>query len=142
MIVLDTNVISEVMRGPAASPVVLAWLRSLPEMPVTTVVNRAEILAGIAVLPDGERKRRLSEVAGTAFDTLGVCLPLMPEAASAYAPIVASRRSTGRPIGAMDALVAAIARVSGASVATRDRPDFEGLGLDLVDPWRGPEAAD
>jgi predicted nucleic acid-binding protein len=139
VIVLDTNVISEVMRGHQASPAVLGWIRCLRETPVTTVVNRAEILAGIAVLPDGRRKERLREVADSAFDTLGVCLPLMPECAAEYAAVVAGRRSAGRPMGGMDALIAAIARVSGAAIATRDQSDFAGLDLELVDPWRGPQ---
>jgi predicted nucleic acid-binding protein len=138
VIILDTNVISELMRGAGADAGVLTWLRALPQTPVTTVVNRAEVLAGIAVLPDGRRKDRLREVADRAFDMLGVCLPLTPEGAAEYAAIVAARRSSGRPIGAMDALVAAVARVSGAELATRDLSDFEGLDLQIVDPWAAP----
>lgn len=137
MIILDTNVISEVMRGPRADPAVVAWLRSLGEMPVTTVVNRAEVLSGIALLPKGKRRERLWEVAHDAFGRLGVCLPLMPECASAYAEIVATRRSAGRPIGGMDALIGSIAAVAGAQLATRDIDGFDGIGLDLVDPWKG-----
>ena len=124
-----------------ADPAVLSWIRSLTQTPVTTVVNRAEILAGIAALPDGRRKDRLREVADTAFDTLGICLPMMPECASAYASIVASRRTLGRPIGGMDALIGAIAYVSGAAIATRDQSDFEGIDIELLDPWRGPEVS-
>ena len=67
---------------------------------------------------------------------LGVCLPLAPECAEEYASVVATRRTAGRPIGGMDALIAAIARVSGASLATRDTGDFDALGLDLIDPWQ------
>ena len=63
MIILDTNVISEAMRGPAADAGVLRWLRSLAETPVTTVINRAEILAGIALLPTGERADQLRAAA-------------------------------------------------------------------------------
>ncbi|TDE95101.1 type II toxin-antitoxin system VapC family toxin [Occultella glacieicola] len=136
MIILDTNVISEAMRGPRASSVVIAWIRALSEQPVTTVVNRAEILAGVALLPDGARKDLLAGAARAAFDTLGVCLPLLPECAQEYADIVASRRAAGRPIGGMDALIASIARVSGADLATRDVRDFEGVGVDLIDPWQ------
>jgi len=137
VIILDTNVIAELMKGPSAGRVVRGWVRALRETPVTTVINRAEILSGIAVLPDGRRKQALLEVAEDAFQTLGVCLPLTPESATAYAMIVARRREGGRPIAAMDALVAAIAVESGAVLATRDVRDFEGLGLDLVDPWQG-----
>ena len=135
MIILDTNVISEVMRGPRADRRVLDWVRSLSTIPVTTVINRAEILAGIAILPGGQRRDLLGAAAREAFDGLGVCLPLMPEAASAYADIVAARRAAGRGVGAMDALVAAIATVAGATVATRDVADFADLGLNLVNPW-------
>lgn len=135
MIILDTNVISEVMRGPRADRRVLAWLRSLGTVPVTTVINRAEILAGIAILPAGHRRDLLGGAAREAFDGLGVCLPLMPEAAPAYADLVAARRLIGRPLGSMDALIAAIATVAGARVATRDATDFADLGLDLVNPW-------
>ncbi|MFC7486520.1 type II toxin-antitoxin system VapC family toxin [Knoellia sp. CPCC 206453] len=135
MILLDTNVISEVMRGPRADRRVLAWVRSLDTIPVTTVINRAEILAGIAVLPSGQRRDLLEAAAHDAFDGLGVCLPVMPEAASAYARIVAERQGAGHPVGAMDALVAAIATVAGATVATRDVADFADLGLPLINPW-------
>ncbi|MDO5498650.1 MAG: type II toxin-antitoxin system VapC family toxin [Propionibacteriaceae bacterium] len=135
MLVLDTNVISEAMRGRDADPRVIAWLRNLPMQPVTTVVNRAEILAGLALLPKGARRDRLQGAARSAFDMLGVTLPLMPEAADHYAAIVALRRQSGRPIGGMDALVAAICLASGARLATRDTLDFEGVGLDLINPW-------
>jgi toxin FitB len=136
VIVLDTNVISEAMRGPRADPLVLTWLRSLPAPPVTTVINRAEILAGVALLPAGDRRDRLRSAALTAFSGLAVCLPLTPECADHYAEIVADRRRAGRPVGSMDALVAAIVRESGGRLATRDTNDFAGLGLDLVNPWR------
>lgn len=135
VIVLDTNVISEAMRGARADERVLAWLRSLPATPVTTVINRAEILAGIALLPEGARRQRLVAAASSAFSTLGVVLPLVPEAADHYADIVAVRRRTGDPIGGMDALIASISRAVGATLATRDVNGFAGIGLDVVDPW-------
>lgn len=139
MIILDTNIISEAMRGSAANPMVLLWLRSLREVPVTTVLNRAEILAGIALLPAGTRKDRLRSAADVALSGLAVCLPLVPECAVEYADIVASRRAAGRPIGGMDAIIGAIARVSDAAIATRDTSDFDGLGLTLIDPWSGAQ---
>ncbi len=135
MIVLDTNVISELMKGPAASPNVVRFVRLLTERPVTTVINRAEILSGVMMLPPGPARSRLHDVAESAFGGLGVVLPLIGECAAQYADIVATRRRTGRPIGAMDAFIAAIAREAAATVATRDLSDFDGLGLDLVDPW-------
>lgn len=137
MIILDTNVISEAMRGPDADPRVLTWLRSLPRQPVTTAINRAEIMAGIALLPAGTRRDRLRAAAESAFDTLGSCLPLVPTCADAYGDIVAARQAAGQPIGGMDALIASIARVSGATLATRDVHDFADLGIELINPWTG-----
>ena len=78
----------------------------------------------------------LRSAALAAFSGLGVCLPLTAECADHYAEIVAERRRSGRPVGSMDALVAAIVRESGGRLATRDTNDFAGLGLDLVNPWR------
>jgi predicted nucleic acid-binding protein len=135
MIILDSNVISEAMRGPRADEVVRQWLRTLDQQPVTTVINRAEVLAGIAVLPAGSRRDRLQTEAESAFGSLGACLPLVPECASEYARIVATRRALGRPIGGMDALIASIARISGALLATRDVQDFADLGIELINPW-------
>ncbi len=135
LVILDTNVISEAMRGSAASASVVAWLQALPALPVTTVVNRAEILAGIALLAPGRRREGLRAAAEAAFDGIGVCLPLTSGAAGHYAQIVAHRRRGGRPIGGMDALIAAIARQNGATLATRDTDGFADLGVELVDPW-------
>lgn len=137
MIVLDTNVISEAMRGPRTDDGVLAWLRALPEIPVTTVINRAEVLAGVALLPEGARRDRLVTASTAAFATLGVVLPFVPETADHYADIVATRRRAGFPIGGMDALIAAICRTVGATLATRDVDGFAGVGLQLVNPWTG-----
>jgi predicted nucleic acid-binding protein len=136
VIILDTNVISEVIRGSAADSEVLKWIRTLPDRPVTTVINRAEIMAGVALLPSGHRRDRLWAAAESAFDSLGACLPLMPECASVYAGIVASRRAAGRPVGSMDALIASIARVAGAALATRDVEDFADLGVEVINPWQ------
>ena len=135
VIVLDTNVISEAMKGQQADDRMIAWLRSLPETPVTTVVNKAEILAGIALLPRGARRDRLASASTAAFSTLGVVLPFVPEAADHYADIVAARRHAGIPIGGMDALIAAICLTVDATLATRDVEGFAGVGVRIVDPW-------
>lgn len=137
MIILDTNVLSELVRGTHANPQVLAWARTLGEQPVTTVINRAEVLTGLALLPAGRRRTELTAAVDRAFAALPACLPLTAECADAYADIVATRRTEGRPIGGMDALIAAIARVTGAKIATRDTDGFEGLGLTVIDPWAG-----
>jgi predicted nucleic acid-binding protein len=135
VIVLDTNVISELVRGPNAERRVLTWIRSLREPPTTTVVNRAEVLAGIALMPAGRRRELIASTTEAAFAHLGVVLPLVQDCAPAYAAIVAERQSVGRPIEPMDALIASICRVSGATLATRNTADFEDIGLDVVDPW-------
>lgn len=135
MIILDTNVISEAMRGPLANEHVIAWILAAGGRSVTTVINRAELLAGIALLPDGGRKSDLRSRVVVALDQLGACLPLTTECADHYADIVAHRSRAGRPVGSMDALIAAIARVSGAAIATRDVDGFADLGVDIVNPW-------
>ncbi|GAB3194970.1 type II toxin-antitoxin system VapC family toxin [Nocardioides hungaricus] len=138
MIILDTNVVSELMRVESADARVRTWLRSLGEQPVTTVITRAEILAGIEVLPPGARRDDFGAAARAAFEQWGRCLPFTAECADDYARLAAIRRAQGRPLVGFDGLIAAIAVRVDATVATRDVGDFEGLGLDLVDPWAGP----
>jgi predicted nucleic acid-binding protein len=137
VIVLDTNVLSELMRSqPAAA--VFAWVAAQPRAELhTTSVNKAEILYGIAALPDGRRRAALAVAAEAMFtdDFAGRLLPFEEEAAVHYAEIVAARRREGRPIEAFDAQIGATARVTGAKLATRDVGDFGGCGLTLVNPW-------
>lgn len=137
MIVLDTNVLSELMRSqPDAA--VFAWVAAQPRaMLCTTSVNKAEILYGIAVLPEGRRRTALADVAEAMFahDFAGRGLPFDAAAATHYADIVAARQREGRPIEAFDAQIAATARVAGAELASRDVGGFEGCGLALVNPW-------
>jgi predicted nucleic acid-binding protein len=137
VIVLDTNVLSELMRSqPAAA--VFAWVSAQPRAALhTTSVNKAEILYGIATLPEGRRRAALAAAAEAMFndDFAGRVLPFDEEAAVHYAEIVAERRREGRPIEAFDAQIAATARVAGAELATRNVGDFAGCGLTLVNPW-------
>ena len=137
MIVLDTNVLSELMRSqPAAA--VFAWVAAQPRgMLYTTSLNKAEILYGIAALPDGRRRAALAAAAEAMFtdDFAGRVLPFDEEAAVHYAEIVAARRREGRPIEALDAQIAATTRVAGAELATRDVGDLADCGLTLVNPW-------
>ena len=137
MIVLDTNVLSELMRSqPGAA--VFAWVAAQPRAALyTTSVNKAEIFDGISVLPEGRRRSALAVAAEAMFidDFAGRVLPFDKAAAVHYADIVAARRREGRPIEAFDAQIAATARVAGAELATRDVGDFAGCGLILVNPW-------
>jgi predicted nucleic acid-binding protein len=133
VIVLDTNVLSELMRADP-HPAVFAWTAALL---YTTSVNVAEILYGIAALPAGRRRSALAATADAMFadDFAGRVLPFDAAAAAHYADIVASRRRQGRPIEAFDAQIAATALVAGADLATRDTSGFAECGLTLIDPW-------
>lgn len=137
MFVLDTNVLSAMM-GTMPAPAVEAWISTRPvELLFTAAICKAEILAGIAILPDGRRRSDLEAVAEAMFtdDFQDRVLPFDTDAALAYAEIFAARRRAGRPMATADLIIAAIARTQGASVVTRNVRDFEGCGLGLVDPW-------
>jgi predicted nucleic acid-binding protein len=137
VIVLDTNVLSELMRSqPAAA--VFAWVAAQPRAELyTTSVNKAEILYGVAALPDGRRRAALAAAAEAMFtdDFAGRVRPFDEAAAVHYAAIAGARRREGRPIEALDAQIAATARLAGAELATRDVGDFAGCGLTLVNLW-------
>ena len=119
MIVLDTNVISELMK-PAPSTVVRAWVSSQSSTSLfTTAVNVAEILYGIERLPQGRRKRQLRELVGDVFSAFDdKVLAFDHEAARAYASLVDRRSRLGRPVEGFDAQIAAICAVHGATLAT------------------------
>lgn len=137
MIVLDTNVISELMRL-KPHPTVIAWIAARSNATLcTTSVNKAEILYGIVALPEGRRRATLLAAAEAMFaeDLADRIIPFDGAAAARYGEIVTMRRRAGRPIEAFDALIAATALATGADIATRDIAGFEGLGLGLIDPW-------
>lgn len=137
MIVLDTNVLSEALR-PVPEPSVLKWLTRQPRASLfTTTVTQGEVLYGIRLLADGKRRRGLWDAARKVFseDFAGQLLGFDSDAADMYAEIAASRRMAGRPIRQFDAMIAAMARSRGASLATRNVQDFEGCGIGIVDPW-------
>jgi predicted nucleic acid-binding protein len=139
VIVLDTNVLSELMR-PAPDVRVVNWVASQPATNLyTTSITQAEILHGLMLLPRGRRRSALEAAATSMFaeDFGGRVLGFGTDAAPRYAQIASDRRRTGRPISHFDAQIAAIAQLSGAVVATRNLHDFEGCGVPLVDPW-GP----
>ena len=123
-------------QGP--HPTVLAWLDNQPTNTLfATAVTEAEIRTGIAILPEGERRRGLTAAVGRTFGVLFAkrVLPFDSDAAQACALIAAARRSDGRPISQADCQIATIARTQGASVVTRDVDGFEGCGIDVVNPW-------
>ncbi len=138
MIVLDTNVVSELMKpGPAAS--VLDWMAEQPASSLyTTSITQAEILHGIGLLPAGRRRDALERAAEAMFaqDFVGRVLVFGSDAASPYARIAVERRCAGRPISQFDAQIAAIARAAGAAIATRDVQGYAGCGLRLINPWK------
>lgn len=136
MIVLDTNIISELMRSAPAAPVV-AWVDRQPAEEVcTTSVTLAEVRYGIARLPAGRRRDLLDAVADDVFGGFEEqVLPFDAGAAAHYARIVVERERAGTPISGFDAQIAAVCRTHRAGLATRNTDDFDGLGLDLVNPW-------
>ena len=137
MLVLDTNVVSELMRE-RPNPDVLRWVdNQLTDNLFVTSVTEAEIRTGIAILPEGERQRGLAASAERLFSVLFSerILPFDSDAARVYAMLAAERRIAGRPISQSDCQIAAIARCRGTSVATRDVGDFEGSGIEVINPW-------
>lgn len=137
MIVLDTNVLSELIR-PQPSPKVVAWLRAQTRSRLfTTAISRCEMLYGTLLLPDGQRKRRLQQEVLAIFETdmAGRVLPYDGAAADAHAVFAATRRAHGRPVAMADAMIVGIAHSRGAAIATRNMRDYEECGVMLVDPW-------
>lgn len=137
MILLDTNVLSELMRAKPA-PQVLEWVDAQPVGDlVITSITVAEILYGIARMPDGKRKQELLDVASVMFDEdfAGNILPFDADAAVHYAEIAAETEAKGRVVDMADAQIAAIGRLHDAVIATRNIRHFETLGVALVDPW-------
>ena len=139
MILLDTNVISELMK-PNPDQGVVNWLDSqFVSTLYICAVTRAEIELGIALLPAGRRRQSISRAAQNVFTRFsGRCLAFDEMAAVQYAHIVAGRSQQGRPIHVEDAQIAAIALASGLQLATRNVKDFTDIpGLNLLNPWRG-----
>lgn len=137
MIVLDTSVLSELMKR-EPSPTVIAWIEARTAASMfTTTLTLAEILYGIRLLPSGKRQNEIEEAAWEMFrtDFAGRVLSFDQDAAQAYAQVAALRHQAGRPITQFDAQIAAIALSRDGAVATRNIADFEGCGLDLIDPW-------
>jgi hypothetical protein len=142
-VLLDTNVLSELMRLQPA-PQVLAWFDARQREGtrlLTSCITQAEILLGIALLPAGRRRDLLAQAAQGLFDEdfgADTCLPFDTDAATDYALLVAARTAQGRPISTEDGQIAAIALSCGLPLATRNVRDFAGIGrLSVLDPFVG-----
>ncbi|HEY3738992.1 MAG TPA: type II toxin-antitoxin system VapC family toxin [Bryobacteraceae bacterium] len=137
MIVLDTNVASEMMKS-SPEPRVLDWLNGQTASQVfITATSKAEIFYGIDRLPAGRKRDLLRRAANDMFEQQFPerVLPFDEIAAEVFAVIAADRERRGRPMAQFDAQIAAIARVQGAAIATRDVRDFSNCGIELIDPW-------
>jgi hypothetical protein len=136
MIVLDTNVTSELMK-PAPSAQVVVWVRDHQSAELyTTAITVAEIGYGIERLPDGRRKETLRRAADGIFSAFAdQVLAFDFAAAQYYGQIVRGRDATGSPIDGFDAQIASICRVHDAVLATRNVKDFHGIEIAVVDPW-------
>ncbi|HLM87307.1 MAG TPA: type II toxin-antitoxin system VapC family toxin [Solirubrobacteraceae bacterium] len=138
MILLDTNVISELMRREPDERVI-GWMDSLGGAAIaTTAITVAELLYGVSRLPAGRRRKLLGEaVRGLIEQDLGGRVePFDASSAAHYAALVSEREAAGRPISVPDAQIAAICRKLGATLATRNTDDFQAVGIDLIDPWQ------
>ena len=139
MIVLDTNVVSEVLK-PQPDARVVAWMESLTDDVAITAVTLAELLAGLRRLPEGKRRADLTAAVETAIrpyrDTRAI-IAFDVVAAPRYAEILAARERAGLPIPTGDAQIAAICRAHDATCATRNTKDFVHTGIALIDPWTG-----
>ncbi len=143
MIVLDTNVVSELMKATPTAAVV-AWIGSRDSAEFcTTSITEAEVLNGVLALPAGRRRRALEQAADAMFaaDFAGRILPFDSRAARAYAEIVTDRDRRGRPISQFDAQIGAIARSAGAVLATRNGDDFDHCGISVVNPWESKQGS-
>lgn len=140
MIVLDTNVISEVMR-PQPEPRVVTWLRAQPIQELaSTTITLAEIGVGLARMPESRRRFNL-ETKFQSFVSRGLGPRIFgfdAAAAAVYGEMVVVRERAGRPLSGFDGLIAAVARVRGTAIATRNVDDFTGCGVPIVNPWDEP----
>ncbi|MFP4217158.1 MAG: type II toxin-antitoxin system VapC family toxin [Phycisphaerae bacterium] len=137
MILLDTNVVSEVMR-PEPEPAVIDWLNRADAGELyLSAVSVGEIEFGLDVLPEGRHKddlcARFKQFVARAFAYR--TLPFDDQAAQRYGPIMGARRRAGRPMSAPDGQIAAIAVARGMAVATRNVADFSDCGIEVVNPW-------
>ncbi len=137
MIILDTNVVSETLKPlPAAN--VVEWMRAEAPMALfITTITEAELLFGLALLPQGNRRHALEALILPLLDEdfAGRILPFDGAAAREFAEIAVHRRRSGKPISDADGRIAAVARSRGADLATRDIAGFADCGVELINPW-------
>ncbi len=137
MFVFDTNVLSEVMKD-TPHPGVAAWLQGCrTEAMFTTAISHSEIFYGVRLLADGGKRQKLERAARDMFaqDFSDRILAFDSAAADAHADIRIARKRSGTPISTEDAMIAAIAKVHGATVITRDANGFAGCGVPVINPW-------
>jgi hypothetical protein len=133
VILLDTNVLSEPLRQ-RPDTAVLSWLEAHPDAAITAITV-GELLVGVARLPAGARRESLAAAVDRAIGRADV-LDYDEAAARAYARIQEQRRAAGHPLAVEDGMIAAICLANVATLATRNTRDFEGLGIELIDPWQ------
>ena len=138
MILLDTNVASELIRPLPASQVI-GWLsRQASDDLFLSVISEAELRVGVLLMPPGQKRDKIAAaieiLLGTYF--AGRVLDFNRTAARHYAEILTTRRSMGRPVSHQDAQIAAIAKANGIPLATRNTRDFDHVGVQVIDPWQ------
>jgi predicted nucleic acid-binding protein len=139
MILLDTNVVSELLR-PHPDPSVAVWVAAQnAAASFISAITEAELRLGVALLPEGKRRTALGAILEDILseDFRGRILPFDSSASSSFARIAAARAKMGRPISHPDAQIAATVLSRGARLATRNTADFEACGLELINPWAG-----
>ena len=137
MIVLDTNVLSELMR-PQVDPAIGDWINRFSQGDLfITAITRAEIERGLNLLPRGKRQSNYRRCADATYKQFkGRCLPFEESAAVQFGLVQAGRQRAGRPISTEDAQIASIVLVHGMSLATRNTRDFRLIeNLKLINPW-------
>lgn len=139
MPIIDTNVFSEYLKD-RPNESVIAWMNSIPrEEQFTTAVCVAEVRKGLVRMPNGHRRRIMEETANRLFFEVlvGRILPFDFQSAELFGEIFETRRRSGGSYNVEDCMIAAIAKVHGMAVATRNVRDFEGIGVEVIDPWAG-----
>ncbi len=137
MILLDTNIVSELMR-PVPDENVMAWVNEVDGGDLyLSSITVAEIRYGLAIMPGGKRQQSLLERFDN-FITLGFSrrvLPFDEQAANVYGSLMAKQKNDGRTMSALDGQIASIASTHDLELATRNIKDFDGIGIGLVNPW-------